>query len=211
MENKVLEDVLTLEEFQVLWRMKAKEISNEKIIIQSGVQWTFAVLNYLEYFFINHLGLDRDELIEFGYQEEIQAVFTSFVNTTHTLQSIVFVGANHALNFNGGLLKDAYAFALVLYEEHSQDVEEVKAQQIKKHKEGFMEYGYKIQNQIPDETIMERLAGISKGFSFSDKEIDYIKESLTTDLDSSIVFEVKGFYANYIEYVKSLKQEVTND
>jgi hypothetical protein len=161
----------------------------------------------LEYFFINHLGLDRDELIEFGYQEEIQAVFNT-VKTTHALQSIVFVGANHALNFNGGLLKDAYAFALVLYEEHSQDVEEVKAQQIKKHKEGFMEYGYKIQNQIPDETIMERLAGISKGFSFSSKEINYIKESLTTGLDSSIVFEVEGFYKNYVDYVKSQKTEV---
>lgn len=207
MENKVLEDVLTLEEFQVLWKIKAKEISNKKIIIQSGEQWTFAVLNYLEYFFINHLCLDRDELIEFGYQKEIQAVFNT-VKTTHALQSIVFVGANHALNFNGGLLKDAYAFALVLYEEHSQDVEEVKAQQIKKHKEGFMEYGYKIQNQIPDETIMERLAGISKGFSFSSKEINYIKESLTTGLDSSIVFEVEGFYKNYVDYVKSQKQEV---
>lgn len=209
MEKKV-ENILTLDEFMVLWRLKASEIGKKKIIIQSGYQWVFTVQNFMEYFFVDHLGLTNDELVEFGYQKDLQNVFNT-IKSTNALQSIIFVGANHSLNFNGGLLKDAYAFALDLYKEHSHDVQEVKDAQIKKFKENYKTYGYQIQNQIPDELLMERLANISRGFSFSGKEIDYIKESLTTDLDSSIVFEVKGFYANYIEYVKSLKQEVIND
>ncbi len=202
--------LLSIEEFEALWKAKAKELGTRKNVIYYSQHWLLYVQNFIEYFFIHHLGLNNsDDFVDFGYKKDLDNIGRT-IKSSDVLNSLIFVGANHTLSYEAGLIKDAYNFSLDLYEKHSKDNRIIKNDIITKYKDKAEEFGFKIQMILPDEITAIKLSTIRDNFHFDEKEFKYIKKALDDNLDSSIMYEMGGFYKAYKKYMSNITKQDPN-
>jgi len=204
--NLINNDVLNIDEFEILWKLKAAEVAEKHNISKYSHQYLLMLQNFIEFFFLEHLNITDEEFIEFGYKKEMIEV-TKTIKSTDVLGSLIYCAGNHSINFEHGLSRDAYRFALKLYEMHSKDNKSVKNERINKYKDKHDLIGRQIQRIIPDDILVERMINIRDNFSFSKKEVKYIQVALTDDIDEAIVFDMKDLHKTYVDYMQTIRSE----
>jgi len=186
---------LSNEELQVLWKLKAKSLGEKGSITYYAKQWLLYVHNYLEFFFLDHLNLSKEDCIDFGYQNDLETAMRT-ISASVIQESLIFIAANYTMSFDENLMEDAYTSSIQLYGKYSKETPSIKNKTISKYRHHFKKEGKQIHLIFSDKVIATRMIGIGMNFSFTNKEFEYIQNALGSDLGSSIVVQIENNY-NY--------------
>lgn len=187
---------LKFEEFITSWLKKAKNLGKKKNVKMNAEFWLLNMQNFLEFFFLEHLQIEMEDAIEFGYVENLKKTGEK-INSKILSTSLIFCSANSALYISNALKADSYEYALELYEKNSTEHKYIIQEIVSKYKNNFEKYGPSILDNVDDFIIMERLKSIRNNFEFRETDYKEIKKHLTTEFDSSLVFDFKQLYNTY--------------
>lgn len=194
------EELITVDDFWELWKIAAKRASDSADI--NKMNWLLMVQNFTEWFYLKHLNLNLDEIKEFGYHNTMKEVL-SHIKTGDVIESLVYTGANLAFNLQEALRIDAYNFALDLYKKYCEDIEVIKKLVIQKYDRKAELYSQAILDSVPDELVARRMMAIEKSYSrLPADERKYINKALTTELDESMVFDIKDLHKTHLAEMK---------
>lgn len=194
-------EVVDYESFLALHKTLAKRASNTKILTNNLHQWLLYVQSFSEFFWLQeYKSLSKEDLIDFGIIEEYKKALKK-ITIGDIASSLIYCSANLAfIDPKVSIMQDAFDFALLMIYEKNYNDTKVSSSLVYKLRGRGLELGEKIMDLIPCEVIDLRLAGIASSYpSFKKDELKYIKESLTDDLDSSVVIDLKSLYQKYVE------------
>jgi len=194
---------LEFENFKKAWKKKAKSLGKKQNVELNANFWLLNVQNFLEFFFLDHLNISIEDAIDFEYTKDLEKAGNN-INSRDLLDSLIFCSANSALAISAGLKYDAYEYALKKYGEGSSEEQWKIDQVVKKYQGNFETYGQVIISLVDDFILTKRLEHIKKNFSLREADYQAVKNHLTTEFNSSLVFGFDGLYNTYsIAYNKA--------
>lgn len=205
------EVAIDLESFTALWEVMAIKAYKQADV--SVNRYLLHIQCFTEHFFFAHLQLTKEEIIEFGYVDDVKHAL-NHLKMFDILEPILFIGANYVFHQNEGLMKQAYEGALKLYAKYSKDTNQTKQAVKNKYENQHEKYAQKILDSISDENFAKKMNSINNSFrGLTKKERKYLKYGLTNKkgLDESMVFDMKDLYKSYVEMAEEAIEKESID
>jgi len=181
-------------------------------IIRDSKTYLLYLHLFVERFFMQKYlknNISRSEMKLMEMDKHISLAIDTWLKYENNIAlSLVFVGANYALMHLEGIKKDAYNVALEIYAGTNTDFYFEETEVLNMFKDNAKIEMEKILEKVPDIIITKHAHDLDSEFLLKKTTVKQIRKALTKELDSSIMFDMKDGYNNYLNHLrqKELKQ-----